>query len=273
MSEMISSHANPQIKAIRKLTDRKERNSRGEYLAEGLRIVIEAIRLDKPIKRIIYSPDLLRSEIGWEAISNYEVKYPENTLRVSEGVFRSITQKDNPQGAAAVIQQQWIKLDSVNLAAGSLWVALHQVADPGNLGAILRSMDGVAAEGLILLDQCTDPYDPSSIRASMGAVLTRKLVKTTFEEFKAWIEKTKVPVIGTSDKAKVDFHTYSYPEPMILLMGSERQGLDKDLQGICSAMVSIPMRGNNDSLNLAVATGIVLYEIDRQRNAPGFERG
>lgn len=272
MPEMITSHANPQIKAIRKLSDRKERNSRGEYLAEGLRIVIEAIQLNQPIQKIIYSPDLLRSSIGWETIAGFEVKHPEKTLRVSEEVFKSITQKDNPQGAAAVISQRWVKLDEIKLTSRNLWVALHQVADPGNLGAVLRSMDGVDADGLILLDQCTDPYDPSSIRASMGAVLTRKLVKAPSTEFITWVRQNRFTVVGTSDKAKLDFHTYTYPDPMVLLMGSERQGLDEKLQLICSKMVSIPMRGKNDSLNLAVATGIILYEIDRQKNTPGFER-
>lgn len=273
MPEMITSHANPQIKAIRKLADRKERNATGEFLSEGLRIVIEAIQLEQPIQKIIYCPDLLRSEIGWETIVNFEEKNPEKTLRVSVDIFKSITHKDNPQGVAAVISQRWTKLDAITIPEKSLWVALHQVADPGNLGAILRSMDGVDAEGVILLDQCTDPYDPSAIRASMGAVLTRKLVRASFVEFKAWVHEMQVPVVGTSDKAKLDFHDYTYPDPMVLFMGSERQGLDENLQSVCSAMVSIPMRGKNDSLNLAVATGIVLYEIDRQRNNPGFERG
>lgn len=271
MTEMITSTANPQIKAARKLADRRERQAGGLYLAEGLRIAIEAIQQGSDIQKIIHAPDLLRSHIGWEKIAEFEQQHPDRVLQVSESVFSSLAQKDHPQGVAVVIRQSWHELDDIRLIAGSLWVALDQVADPGNLGTILRSLDGVNADGIILLDQCTDPYDPSAIRASMGAVLTRKLVKTSFDKFKKWAQENGVSVVGTSDKADRNFHDYRYPNPMILMMGSERQGLDVAHQELCSAMISIPMRGKNDSLNLAVATGIVLYEIDHQRHIKGKE--
>jgi TrmH family RNA methyltransferase len=135
------------------------------------------------------------------------------------------------------------------------------VADPGNLGTILRTCDGAGAHGVILLDHSTDPYDPTAMRASMGAIFTQKLVKTDFDHFSAWIKAFSIAVIGTSGASEVDYHSFQYPKQFVLLMGSERQGLAENYLALCSQVISIPMLGYNDSLNLAVAAGVVLYEI------------
>jgi RNA methyltransferase, TrmH family len=261
MTERITSLANPRIKRIRKLSDRKERKREGVFLAEGLRIVIEAIQLNQPIETLIVSPELLRSETGMEYLQEFSSSHPDRVLEVSADVFRSFSGKDGPQGIAAVIAPQELSLDQVHPSGRERWVALDEIADPGNLGTILRTADAAGAQGIILLDECTDPYDPAALRASMGAVFSLGIVKASFTEFKDWVEKTQVHVVGTSDKAKQDYHTAEYPTPLVLLMGSERQGLDPQHFELCEQVVSIPMNGRSDSLNLAVATGIMLYEI------------
>ncbi|TLN13658.1 RNA methyltransferase, partial [bacterium] len=149
--------------------------------------------------------------------------------------------------------------------AGDCWVVLDSVADPGNLGTILRTSDSTGCRGVILLDQSTDPYDPSCIRASMGALFSQTLVKASFEEFTDWKRSTGIQVVGTSDKAQQNYHSYDYPRNLALLMGSERQGLQAKPLEICDSVVRIPMVGNSDSLNLAVATAVVLYEIFNQK--------
>ena len=158
---------------------------------------------------------------------------------------------------AAVVKQDWTTLSEISRKSG-VWVALYEIADPGNLGTILRTCDGVGANGIILIGNCTDPFDPTAVRASMGALFSKILVKTGIEEFSNWIISNAKVLIGTSDHANVDYRTIKYTSDSILLMGSERQGIPPELEKICKNIVSIPMAGSCDSLNLAVATSILL---------------
>ncbi len=261
---MITSAANERIKAIRKLHERKARQESGTFLIEGLRIVAEAVEQVAPVETLIVAPELLKSEFGWELVAAQRKKNVE-TLEVGVEVFRRLSVKEGPQGLAAVVRQQWHTLDKIHPRAGEVWVALDSVADPGNLGTILRTADAVGARGIILLDQSTDPYDPQAVRGSMGALFTQALVHAEFAQFVAWKQREGTAVIGTSDKAQADYHACRYPDPIVLLMGSERQGLQTHHLELCDAVVSIPMRGGSDSLNLAVATAVVLYEILNQR--------
>lgn len=257
---MITSTANPQIKLIRKLKDRKYRVESGLFFLEGVRIVIEALESGQWITQLIVSRDLLGSTKAVEVVEDAERKSVP-ILEVSKEVFESISGKDGPQGLAAVAQQKWTDLDDTTSLPNGIWIALYQVADPGNLGTILRTLDGMDGAGVILLDRCTDPFDPSAIRASMGAVFSKKIIKGTSQAFINWIKKNHIQVTGTADSAATDYRKYRYPTNGILLMGSEREGLPEPLAAICDDVVSIPMLGNADSLNLAVASSIVLYEI------------
>lgn len=181
----------------------------------------------------------------------------------------SLSIKEGPQGIAAVGHQRWTQLEDVHLKAGDTWIALDSVQDPGNLGTILRTSDAAGCRGVILMDQSTDPYDPGAIRASMGAIFSQPVVKTTYADFAHWKREHQSIVVGTSDKAPQDYHEFKYPSALVVLMGSERQGLLEQHLAICDAVVSIPMRGTSDSLNLAVATGLMIYEIFNQRRDQG----
>lgn len=261
---MITSHSNPAIKTIRSLRDKKARAESGLFLVEGLRIVAEALEKHGRVQTVIYSPELLISDFGRQLVSEHTA-LGTDLLEVSADVFKSISAKEGPQGLAAVVRQDWTKLASVEPKEGDLWVALDAVADPGNLGTILRTLDSVGGQGVFLLGHCTDPYDPSAIRASMGAVFNNRFVRAEFADFSTWVVKGGHHVIGTSDKAETDYQAFAYPDPMILLMGSERQGLAQPGMDICEEMIRIPMVGSSDSLNLAVATGVALYEIFNQK--------
>ncbi len=224
----------------------------------------EAVEQGAKIEALFVSPDLLVSEFGQE-LAETVARSGVEMIEVSEDVFHSLSLKDGPQGVAAVVQQSWISLDQVRLTPGENWTALELIQNPGNLGTIMRTQDAVGAPGLILLDQSTDPYDPAAMRGSMGAIFTQKLVKASFAEFADWKRQMGYPLIGTSDEAALDFQDVVYPDPVLLLMGSERQGLNAEQTLACDEMVRIPMVGQNDSLNLAVATGVMLYEIFNQR--------
>jgi TrmH family RNA methyltransferase len=267
MTDLITSTSNQKIKDIRKLGDRKTRSQQGLFLVEGIRIVLEAIQQHAEIEQLVIAPEMVKSEKASDMIEPYQEQHPEKVILVTPEVFRSLSQKDGPQGVAAVIHQKWTTLAEIQPKVCECWVALDEVADPGNLGTIMRTIDGAGAKGLILLDQCTDPYDPTALRGSMGAIFSVPIVKTSFDEFSEWIRQTQIQVIGTSDHGNLDYHQINYPNPLVLLMGSERQGLDQKHFDLCHKIASIPMRGRSDSLNLAVATGIMLYEIERQWNS------
>lgn len=261
---MITSPANEQIKRIRRLQDRKEREKNGLFFIEGIRIVAEAVERNEIFDTIIVSPERLQSEYAWKLVENLRGRGTP-VLEVSSQVFERLSQKEGPQGIAAVVRQRWTALGSVHVEQGKPWVALDSVADPGNLGTIMRTLDAVGGSGVILLDQSTDPYDPSCVRASMGALFDLSLVRASFDQFRTWMKnQNDVRLIGTSGASHQDYHFYSYPSKMVLLMGSERLGLQPHHLELCDEVVRIPMVGKSDSLNLAVATAVVLYEIFNQ---------
>lgn len=260
---IITSPSNPRIKSIRKLAERKFREEQGEYYIEGLRIVGEAFEQRADLVTVLYAPELLTSEFGHQLVQQAHNRRVE-VLELSAEVFSRLSLKERPQGIAAVGRQHLTRLDEHTPLAGELWVALDSVQDPGNLGTILRTGDATGCTGLILLDHSTDPYDPTALRASMGAVYHLKLVKAGLAEFAAWKRRHDILTVGTSDKAQAYYRHFKYRLPMVLLMGSEKMGLTPEHLQLCDEVVSMPMLGTSDSLNLAVATGVVLYEIVHQ---------
>lgn len=257
----ISSTANPRIKEIHKLLNRKERAESGLAYIEGLRIVIQAIQDGWDIQTLIYCPTMLVSPVGKQALDDFLTSGQNKSIEVSETVFRYLSGKDGPQGMAAVIHQKWSTLAEIDLNASQTIIALDEIADPGNLGTIIRTADACGVTSVILLDNCTDPYDPSSIRASMGALFNMALIKCSLDELILWKKTSGMHIFGAAGGTENDYHFAQYMEPMILLMGSERHGLSERHLEICDQVVSIPMVGKSDSLNLAMAAGIILYEI------------
>jgi TrmH family RNA methyltransferase len=259
---MITSTSNQHIKDIRHLRDRKYRSECGLFYVEGIRLVTEAVNQKDNLQEIIYSSELSRSQHSEDLIKNAK---KEKILieEVSSEVFHSLSSKDGPQGLAAIVKQSWTILKTDQKLIG-VWTALYEIADPGNLGTILRTSDAVGGKGIILIGDSTDPFDPTSVRASMGAIFTQKIIKTNMDSFVSWKTNSNCQVIGTSDHAKMDYKEFDYSSNTILLMGSERQGIPSELEEICTEVVSIPMKGKCDSLNLAVATSIMLYEIFEQ---------
>lgn len=262
---MITSPANPTVRQIRALRQRKEREATGLCFVEGIRQVAEALE-SGAVERLVVAPELLSSPFARELVgARAAAGLP--VLELAPSVFEGLSQKDGPQGLAAVVRQRWVGLGEVRLAAAPGWVALVEPADPGNLGTIVRTADAVGASGVILIGPGADPYDPAALRASMGAAFAVPLARCSWEEFVAWRAASGARVVGTSDRAPAHFQQVAYPQPLVLLMGSEREGLSAERQALCDHVVALPMRGRADSLNLAVATGVMLYELLRQ--APG----
>ncbi|MDO9085949.1 MAG: RNA methyltransferase [Anaerolineaceae bacterium] len=259
---MITSSSNPKIKFIRKLRNKKIRDANNLFYIEGPRIISEALPANWKFKQVFFSKPLINDGFGMELLEKLTTMNIE-CLEVDKDVFESFSIKDGPKGLAAILCQKTSKLSELNDQSG-LWVGLDRTQDPGNLGSILRTLDSVGGTGLILIDQCTDPFDISAIRASMGAIFSQKIIKTNSETFINYIKENHIQVIGTSDRATQDYQEVNYSTNMVLLMGSEREGLSEPLFRVCDKLVRIPMIGKSDSLNLAIATSICLYEVFNQ---------
>jgi len=264
---LITSKQNETIKAMRSLLDSKGRAISGLFLAEGLRAVIQAKQSSARIERIVYNPEELVSNLGRQTLQEAEATgIP--ILEVSSEVLDSLARKEKPQGILAVVHQNWQKLGDIFEPPTGLWIGLEAIQNPGNLGTILRIGDAVGASGIILLENSTDPYDPVAVKASMGSIFTVPIYKATHDELLAWLgEHSNLKIIGTSDQGAKDFSLFTYPADCLLLMGSERQGLSEPLIAACSDTVAIPMAGTCDSLNIAVATGIIAYQTYLQKRA------
>jgi TrmH family RNA methyltransferase len=261
--KLISSKSNHYIKFLRQLRQRKERERSGKFYIEGLRLIGEALRTDFPLESIIFSSDLLTSDFGWKSIEDGKKKGID-IIEVTKDVFQAFALKEGPQGIAAVGFQRWIDINTLRQLEG-LWVALDNVQDPGNLGAIMRSLDGTGGKGLILLGNSTDAYHPTSVRSSTGALFSLSIGKTGLREFREWKTKEGVSFVGTVCGEVINYRKYNFPQDMILLMGSEQKGLRKELIEMCEGLVTIPMTGSVDSLNLACAASIVFFEIYAKR--------
>jgi len=260
---IITSFSNPKVKYIRKLEQKKYRQETGRYFIEGLRTVGEAIQTGAPIETLVVAPDLLISDFGQDLLKHPFIQQTER-IEVSAEVYDKIAHKQGPQGIGAIMNQQWQSLETMQTKGNDLWIALDAIADPGNLGTIMRTADAVGCRGLILLENSTDPYDPTAVKASMGALFSLELIQSDWSTFRTWQKSNQLTMIGTSDSAKLDYQKPLYTYPLILLMGSERQGLSEEMISSCDNLVRIPMEGRSDSLNLAVATAVMLYEIYNQ---------
>ncbi len=260
---LITSRNNPTVKAIRGLASRKERERTGQCFVEGLHLVASAVQQGATIDACVVAPDLLTSAFGRD-LARAIVDHGARRLEVTADVFHGLAVKDRAQGLGVVVRQRWEALAGLDASAGRRWVALDTVQYPGNLGAILRTCDAVGGAGIILLGDTADPYDPAAVRASAGAIFAQLLARASFAEFMEWKRRNRAMVVGTSPMATLDYRKVAYQPPVVLLMGSEPRGLGREQQDMCDVVVTIPMIGRSDSLNLAVAASVVLYEIFHQ---------
>ncbi|MBP1851284.1 TrmH family RNA methyltransferase [Rhizobium halophytocola] len=259
----ITSLSNPIIKDIKALTNKKTREETKSFLAEGLKLIIDALDLGWTIRTLIYSKAAKGKPIV-EKTAARTVASGGLVLEVSEKVMTSITRRDNPQMVAGVFEHRWKPLKSVELGRNDTWIALDRVRDPGNLGTIIRTADAAGASGVILVGDCTDPFSLETVRATMGSVFALPIARAGVSEFLDWSRKSGARLVATHLAGAVDYRTIDYKSrPVVLLMGNEQSGLPEELAGAADALARIPQAGRADSLNLAVATGVMLFEARR----------
>ena len=259
----VTSLANPLIKDIKALAQKKFRDQQNAFMAEGLKLVIDALDLGWSIKTLVFAK-AGRGNAAVEKVAARTVAAGGTVLEVSEKVLVAITRRDNPQMVIGVFQQKLLPLRDIRAHDGDVWVALDRVRDPGNLGTVIRTVDAVGAKGVILVGETTDPFSVETVRATMGSIFAVPVTKATPEAFLAWRNSFSGLVAGTHLKGAVDYRSVDFSRgPVLLMMGNEQQGLPDNLAESCDRLLRIPQAGRADSLNLAVATGIMLFEIRR----------
>lgn len=257
----ITSAANPLIKKIKSLGLKKYRDEENLFIVEGARHVGEAIEAGwRPAYIAFSKPETDTALLAAAEKSGAEV------FETTADLLSRMTGRDNAQNLLGVFQPRTEKLATIAMAEDQLFVALEEIRDPGNLGTVIRTAEAAGANGAILIGNTCDPWSPEAIRASMGAFSRMKIILSSAEEFSDWRKTWKGKVIGTHLSARtVDYREAEYARPLIILMGSEQNGLSPRLTETADNLVKIPMGGKTESLNLAVSTGIMLYEAFRQQ--------
>jgi TrmH family RNA methyltransferase len=259
----VTSLSNPVVKDIKALSDKKHRDETKSFMAEGLKLVIDALELGFEIRTLVYAKNV-KDKPQVVQCATKTVARGGLVLEVSEKVLASITRRDNPQMVVGIFTQRWTNLRDVRPGNGETYVALDRVRDPGNLGTIIRTADAAGASGVILVGESTDPFSMETVRATMGSVFAVPLVRASVADFLAWKKGAGVRVVATHLAGAVDYRTIDYKtKPVVLLMGNEQSGLPDTLASEADALARIPQAGLADSLNLAIATGVMLFEARR----------
>ena len=260
MPKSITAFSNATVKRLRSLRDKKARRSERLFLAEGLRIIAEARDSGHLPEIIAFSPAGAEHPLAAEIIAATEGAGGE-AIETSPDVLAKMSGKDNPQMLLAAYRQPATALAAIDRSSAPLWIAVQALRDPGNLGTILRTGDAAGAGGLILIDDCADPFSVEAVRASMGAVFTQAIATARGDEFIAWLRGGPGQLVGTSLKATSDYLDASYEAPCFILVGNEQQGLPANYEAACDLLVKIPMAGRADSLNAAMATAVMAFAV------------
>jgi 23S rRNA (uridine2479-2'-O)-methyltransferase len=255
-----------QIQALR--DNRTKRNKRGEFFVEGVRAINHAVNNHWEITSLIFTREKRLSTWAEEIIGKSNAtKLIEMSLRL----LKEISQKDETSELIALMKMPADDLSRIPERKDTLVVVLDRPINPRNIGTIIRSCDALKADGLIISGHCADIYDPETIRATTGSFFCVPIVRLpSHKELVPWMKQlkkhnSKLQIIGTSEDSPIYIQEHDFTLPTILLAGNETHGLSESYKSLCDAMVAIPMYGSASSLNLACATSIVLYEIDRQR--------
>ncbi|MEM8797596.1 MAG: RNA methyltransferase [Pseudomonadota bacterium] len=258
----ITSVSNPVIKDLRGLSMRKNRQATNRFMTEGLKLVAAGCEAGWTLSVFLFGEKAASNQLVMDLAALTKSRGG-MVLKVSEPVLQKLSRRENAQTVIGIFEQALAPATAIQAKAHSLWVALDGVKDPGNLGTIVRTADAAGATGTILIGETTDPFALEAVRATMGSIFSLPLVRFSRTEFAEFTKNWSGLIVGTHLSANTDYRAPDYGQPAILLMGNEQSGLDDDAVALCTDLVRIPQRGRADSLNLAIATGIMLFEMQR----------
>ena len=261
MRRQITGFSNPTVKAIRALRDKKHRREERRFLAEGLRLLTDA-RESGRIPETLLMAEGREPHPLLDALERAVDAAGGEVLELAPDLLAKVTGKDNPQAVAGVYAEWPTGLEAIDRTAAPLVLVAQALRDPGNLGTLLRTADAVGAGGLILLDDCADPFSVEAVRASMGAIFTVPVARARWEEFEPWLRGGPGQLVAASLRHAVSFRGAAYRAPCFILVGNESRGLPEHYEAVCDLRVTIPMRGRADSLNAAIAAAVLAYEVD-----------
>ncbi len=256
----ITGFSNPTVKYLRGLREKKHRKAAGKFLAEGLRLLTDARECGK-------LPEVLVMATGrdphplLDALEADVLAAGGEVLEMSEDVLAKVTGKDNPQAVAGVFAEYDTSLAALDRTSAKIWLVAQALRDPGNLGTMLRTGDAVGAGGLILIDDCADPFSVEAVRASMGAVFTQAIAQARWDEFLPWLRSGHGQLVAASLREAVPYRGAPYAAPCFIMVGNESRGLPEEYELACDLRVTMPMKGRADSLNAAVAGAVLAYEV------------
>ena len=255
----ITGFSNPTVKFLRSLREKKHRKASGRFLAEGLRLLTDARECGYLPEMLIMAerrdPHPLLDALETDVLDNGG-----DVIETSADILGKITGKDNPQAVAGVFADFDTGLGALDRSSAKIWLVAQALRDPGNLGTMLRTGDAVGAGGLILIDDCADPFSVEAVRASMGAVFTQRIAQARWDEFLPWLRSGPGQLVAASLRDAVDYRTAPYQAPCFLMVGNESRGLPLEYEMACDLRVTMPMKGRADSLNAAVAGAVLAYE-------------
>lgn len=256
----ITGFSNPTVKFVRSLRDKKHRRRERKFLAEGLRLLTDA-REGGRLPEILLMAQGREGHPLLDELEQATASAGGDVIEVPVDILAKITGKDNPQAVAGVFAEWDTSLATITREAAPLWLVAQAMRDPGNLGTMLRTADAVGAGGLILLDDCVDPFSVEAVRASMGAIFTQHLAQARWDEFLPWLRSGTGQLVAASLREAVPYRGAPYAAPCFVMVGNESRGLPEDYELACDLRVTMPMKGRADSLNAAVAGAVLAYEV------------
>jgi TrmH family RNA methyltransferase len=271
MRRTVTGFSNPTVKFLRSLRDKKHRKREGKFLAEGLRLLTDGRESGRLPEMLVMADKRDEHPLLAALIADVESAGGEIVETPAE-ILAKITGKDNPQAVLGVFAEFDTGLAALDRSAAPIWLVAQALRDPGNLGTMLRTGDAVGAGGLILIDDCADPFSAEAVRASMGAVFTQRIAQAPWSEFIAWLRAKDHPgegqLVAASLREAVPYRGAPYQAPCFILVGNESRGLPEEYEAACDLRVTMPMRGRADSLNAAIAGAVLGYEVLASLNPP-----
>ena len=256
----ITGFSNPTIKFVRSLRDKKHRRRERRFLAEGLRLLTDA-RESGRLPELLLMATVRDPHPLLDELEQAVVAAGGEVIEVPIDILAKVTGKDNPQAVCGVYAEWDTGLGAIDRAAAPIWLVAQAMRDPGNLGTMLRTADAVGAGGVILIDDCVDPFSVEAVRASMGAVFTQRLAQARWSDFVDWLRGGEGQLVAASLREAVPYRGAAYASPCFVMVGNESRGLPEDYEMACDLRVTMPMKGRADSLNAAVAAAVLAYEV------------
>lgn len=264
VTEAITSTTNPRIKAVVRLRDRAERDATGRFVIEGYRELTRATDAGIRIETLLVCPDLYLGD-NEPGLADRIRHAGAEVLAVSEAAFRKASYRDRPEGLLAVAERFATDLDRIPLAGAPLLLVAEAIEKPGNLGTMLRTAEAAGATGVIVADPTTDPFNPNVVRASLGTLFTIPLAVASSTAVITHLRGAGVRLLAATPAGAIAHFAADMSGPVALVIGSEQYGLTTTWLEAADQAVVIPMPGSVDSLNAAMAAGILLFEAVRQR--------